>query len=200
MKLKQMDDQTRGNWSFTFTISETKVVYYRGKRQPYGILTNEHQYNFLEKQIQKVNHFKSNIWWVYELHEAGIHYPPRLHIHGYVLNTTEAEMEHFRNNFYGNPIQIGYSGIIKLSKMERTYYDKFFWEKYCEKHQKDIIYYMGGLEQKKMTKDLNGEKFKVLIDTGIDAHYFNSLEEHLEERDIGRDYNYGKLNKFVVEI
>lgn len=193
-------NETKGNYSFTLTISESKVIYFKGKRLPYGMLTNQQQYEFLENHLNKISKFKGNAWWVYELHKPN-KYPARLHIHGYVINTSQMEMDDFISAFYGNPIQIAYNGYVKLCKVERTYFDSSFWETYCEKHQKDIIYHMGGLQQKKESAELDGKQFKITIDTNkINAQYLNSLEEHLESKNMGDEYLFGKINKFIVDL
>lgn len=187
------------NFSFTFTISSKKIVYFKGKRRPYNMLTQDQQYEFLEKQLHRSNKHFDNIKWVYEEHEKEDN---RLHVHGFVINACWEQMELFRSAFYGNPINIAYSGYIKLSNIQKTQLDISYFITYMDKNQNKIKYYMGQDQDKKLSCELNGEKFKpVLIESNISPQYLNSLEEHLESRDMGDDYKFGKkLNKFIVEI
>lgn len=196
-------EKSPDGYSFTLTINDMKKVYFKGKYRPYGSFSNDQQYELLEKQMLKcveVCRLKNHVQWVYELHEPTVNYPPRLHIHGYMYNVHEEEVRNFISEFYTNPIRIAYGGYIKLSKYERTYYNENYFLDYMQKHQHEIKYYMSSIEDKKMTANLDGKKFNFQIESNINAHYLNSLDDVLESRDLGDEYRFGKLNKFLVEL
>jgi len=183
------------NYSFTFEIPFNKVIYFRGRR-PFGSLTFENQYNFLEDHLQKINKFK-NIMWVYELHKVN----PRLHIHGYIINSTFDEVQSFRHDFYiSQKIGISARTYIQISDIQLTLIDKHYFIDYMDKNQHEIIYKMRVLEDKFNSDALDGKKFKVSIHSNINPQYFKSLEEGQEERQWGDKYLFGVTNKFIVEI
>lgn len=192
-----MEFITTGNYSFTFTISSKKVVYYRGNRRPYYLLPQIQQYDFLENQLQKINKF-NHIKWVYEEHKED----KRLHVHGYVMNTSDEEMNDFRARFYDHPITIAVSGQIKLSNIQRTLIDINYFQIYMEKHQHEIIYYMRTIQDRKHYDALDGKPFNkktLTIDININPHYLNSLDDVQESGYLGDEYLFGKQNKFTVE-
>lgn len=191
--------EERANYSFTLTITDTKTVYWKGKRRHYGELSNDDQYQLLEKQMIKINKFK-DIMWVYETHEPTAKYPARLHIHGFVRNTNYDEMNSFVMDFYDKPIHLAYGGIIKCSNIQKTLVDIDYFIDYIKKEQSTIKYYMSNLQEKKESAALDGKKFKVEIKTNITPQYLNSLEEHLENRNLGDEYLFGKNKTFFVEI
>lgn len=194
----EIQETTRGNYSFTLTIPSKKKVYYQSKYVIFSKLSHLLQYDFLENHLQHINRFTS-IKWVYEEHTEK---DKRLHVHGYVLNTVEEEIKDFIDRFYKYPIILSYKTYHRLCDYQKTIIDLDYWKEYCEKNQKNIKYYMRVDENKKHELALDGKesKFKVLIETNLDAHYFNALEQNQESLEVGHKYPFGKNNKFLVEF
>lgn len=189
----------KGNFSFTFTIPSFKNVYYKGNNIPYGKLTNCQQYDFLEKILHKHNKF-DNIKWIYENHGENDN---RLHIHGFIKDAFEDMVYQFRNDFYSHPIKVAYKSFVKFSDIQKTKLDICFFEKYMEKNQDKIKYFMGEDEDKKKSDELDGKVNKpVFIEVNnTSPQYINSLSEHLESENLGDEYRFGKKDKkFIVEI
>ena len=118
----------KSNFSFTFTIPSTKNVWYKGHRIPFGKMTQQQQYDFLENRLQKINTFYKNIQWVYEEHED-----KRLHVHGFIKSAYFEEVEQFRTEFYKHPISITYSVYSRLSNIQETLYNSGYFTDYMQK-------------------------------------------------------------------
>lgn len=129
------------SFSFTFTIPAFKKVYYNGKRRPYGSLSPNQQFHFLEDiMIKCINPLKFvHIDWVYEEHED-----KRLHIHGFCICSPNNgyAVNILRDDFYsfGQRIGIKICSYLKLSDIQQTYYDLNYWVEYCNKNQNNIKY------------------------------------------------------------
>lgn len=188
-----MEFQTdNGNFSFTFTIPGFKNVYYQGNRRPYGKLTQERQYDFLENHLQHINKFP-DIKWVYEEHED-----TRLHIHGWVKNTCGEEMDDFRHRFYSHPVAMTQKSYEKISNIQKTLFLLDYFDVYMKKNQHKIKYFMRVIENERIRKAMDEG---VYIEPNISAQYVNSLEQHLESEMLGNEYNFGKKhNKFIIEL
>lgn len=184
------------NYSFTFTIPSFKNVKYKSANTAYGKLSNEQQYELLEDHLQNICHGKfDQIKWIYEQHKETDN---RLHVHGIILKTNYELVEQFRNDFYSSyKINCSYKSYIKFSDIQRTIKDIKYFERYCDKHQHEIKYFMRVIEDKKHSEALDKG---VKIECNIPPKYLNSLEEHLESRELGDEYLFGKLNKFIIEI
>lgn len=196
MNLQEAVESTRGNYSFTFTIPSTKNVYWQKVYRPYGKMPQFMQYDFLENHLQRINKFHE-IYWVYEEHlETDL----RLHIHGWIIDTNEEEVKDFIDRFYKYPVMICYNTYYRISNYQKTIFTIDYFKEYCAKYQNKIKYYMSVIEDKKHSANLDGKKFKLTIDTNLDAHYFNSLERNQENRDMGDDYLFGKNKKFLIEF
>lgn len=197
-----MEHITKGNYSFTFVIPSQKVVYFQNNRLPYNKLRQELQYEFIESHLQKINKFH-NVKWVYEEHNDDT---KRLHVHGYVMDTSYEEMEDFRRRFYSHPIQLAYSGYIKVSNIQKSLVDIQYFLNYMNKHQSTIKYFMLSDQQKLLSNNIDGKKTDFTENFKINAQYFNSLGEHLENEYLGDTYNFGKSklkiyhNKYIIEL
>lgn len=174
----------KGNYSFTFTIPDFKNVYY-GIKVPYGKLTNEKQYDFLENHLQNINKFDS-IQWIYENNTIN---NSNLHIHGFVIDTSAEEMEDFRMRFYDHPIKMTYKSCLKISDIQRTTLDIMYFQNYCNKHQHTIKYFMRVIEDKKHSQALDNH-IKIDVNQGI----------LMGPKTTNTSYDFGKRAKFILEI
>lgn len=189
-------------FSFTFTIPAPKIVYYNGKRRPYGNLAWSHQYRFLEDlMIKVINPLKYEfIDWVYEFHEANpeIKNSKRLHLHGFckLQDCYDTEVYKLREDFYNynSIIRLASNTYKRLSDIQETYYDISFWENYIQKHQDTIAYHSRYRAEQNMISALDNGIIK--IDTNY-SRYLNSIDEHLETDNLSDSYKFGK---FIVEL
>lgn len=190
----------KNDFSFTFTIPSFKNVRYKGNSVPYGKLSNSQQYDFLEEHLHNCCYSKfDDIKWVYEQHKEADN---RLHIHGFIKGTYEEMVINFRHDFYSNyKINCSYKSYIKYSDIQRTIKDINYFERYCDKFQHEITYYMRVIEDKKHAEELDKG---VKIETNkrdIPADYINSLTEHLETKNSADTYMFGKKHtNFIIEI
>lgn len=163
-------------YSFTITIPSFKKVYYDGKSQPYGKLTQRQQYNLLEDVFLKHLHPLNfeYIDWVYEEHED-----KRLHIHGFT-KVNEDKIKNSPTNlllddFYSDyRINIKLRSYIKISKIEKTVYDIKFWNTYIQKNQDTIKFRNRYEEEQKLFQNLENGVITPppkLIDTSVDNYY-----------------------------
>lgn len=185
------------NYSWTFTIPSFKNVKYKSANVTYGKLSNAQQYDLLENHLQNITFGKfDTIYWVYEQHKESDN---RLHVHGFIEQVNEEQVEQFRNDFYSSyRINCSYKSYIKFSDIQRTLVDKRYFQDYMKKHQNEITYFMSVIEDKKHSEAIDkGIKIEV---NNISPKYLNTLEEHLESRELGDEYPFGKMNKFLVEI
>lgn len=169
-----------GSYSFTFTIPSFKVVYYNGQKIPYGKLSQENQYKFIEDIIQMNIGKFDEIEWVYEEHED-----KRLHVHGYIQNTHEELVKDFVNNFYTYNSRIGLSfrSYSKLSVYEKTRHSLDSWLRYIQKHQAEIKFLSKRRQDEKDSADLDYSGNAVKIET----NYYDT-------------YRFKGKNNFLVEI
>lgn len=162
------------NFSFTFTIPAFKKIWYNGKSQQYGKMTQDKQYNFLENLLQKIISVDDKILWIYEEHEDS-----RLHIHGYIYNTHFDYMAQIRDKFYSHhSIGIAVSKYVKISDIQQTSYHPKFFVDYMNKHQDKIKFYQSNIQQIKNCNDLDGKSTKFdeyLIKTNDDKYYYDNI-------------------------
>jgi len=189
------------DYSFTFTIPAFKNVYYKTNRRPFGNMIQEYQYDFLETHIQNLRQYVGGmgvfpeIKWVYEEHDD-----KRLHVHGYVKQTTREAMDSFRHKFYSYPISITEKSYLKISDIQMTKNTINYFVNYMEKNQDKIKFYMRDINRQ---TDYPPRKTTVLIESNIRPEYLNSLTQHLENETPGDKYAYpfGKQKqKHIVEI
>lgn len=179
------------NYSFTFTIPAFKKVYWNAKRRPYGSLSPNQQYHFLEDIMMKIINPLNYIFidWVYEKHDDG-----RLHIHGYVNLDEEhnAEIYKLRDAFYSynDKINIKISSYLKLSDIQETKTNINFWIAYMDKHQNDIVFKNGYAQQQDLIQNLDAGIVKIIDnkryrrpDNFFLIPRFNSLDIPIYETD-----------------
>lgn len=183
------------NFSITLTVPAFKKVFYNAKRVSYGALSQNQQFHFLEDIIQ-MNVGKFDTYdWIYEEHED-----KRLHVHMYVWDTHEELVKDFIYNFYNYNSRIGikYRSYSKLSNYQKTLVSQNYWLEYMEKHQDEIKYRRGYIQEKQHSNNLDsGTSSPVKLE-------FNNSSLHLpnwvEEPEENNKYGFGKKTKFLVEI
>lgn len=191
----------KSNFSFTFTITCGKNVYFKGGMRQFDKLSFDEQYEFLEKQmIRSYSKYLNSdqILWVYEIHKD----KPRLHIHGFILDAYEAQVEEFRGEFYRHPIRYSYSTYKNISNIQKTYHSIQYFIDYMNKEQSDIKYHMSYIVDKKTHASLDGHNYVHSIEqnSNISNKYIHSLDEHLNGQYVSEDYLFGKKNKFILDF
>lgn len=186
---------SRGDYSVTITIPSVKKVWYKGQYHYYGKLTQESQYDMLEKILQKYNTFPQ-IKWVYETHED-----QRLHAHMWILNEYEEIVKDFRHKIYSDhAINIRPGSYLKISDIQRTLVSINYFNEYMQKHQANIKYFMSSDEAFRRKCVIDDDTFHLYIESNIPAEYVNSLVKGQETEYLPDTYPFGKSNKFIVEI
>lgn len=180
-----MENQKLKSFSFTFTIPSFKKVYWRSKRKSYFTLSPNQQYHFLEDLMMKIINPVNFCYidWVYEKHEDG-----RLHIHGYVITTPSNDDKVYllRDSFYSynKKVNIKMSSYLKISDIQQTYLSIDHWLSYIQKHQNDIAFKNGYINEKDLTKALDNGVVNIQT---IPEDYYDT-------------YRFGQTRKFTVEI
>lgn len=187
-------------FSFTFTIPAFKNIKYKSANCTYGKLSHDQQHDFLENHLQDISsNMFNDIKWIYEFHKNEDGTNGRLHVHGFIKFDYAERVEEFRNKFYSSyRVNMSYKSYVKMSDVQRTLTDIFYFENYMEKHQNEIPYFMSVISEKKHSEAL---------DKGVKIEYNNiglrpnSLDNTQENNNLPYEkYLFGKLNKFLVEL